>query len=50
MVLMARRRQLPALHLSSPTGWMNDPYGVHWDGDQYQLFCQALPGRTTCGP
>jgi len=50
MVLMTRRRRLPALHLSPPTGWMNDPYGVHWDGDQYQLFCQALPGRTTWGP
>jgi beta-fructofuranosidase len=29
---------------------MNDPYGVHWDGEQYQLFCQALPGRTTWAP
>ena len=47
---MTHTRQRPALHLTSPAGWVNDPYGVHWDGEQYQLFCQALPGRTTWAP
>ena len=50
MVHVTRTRQRPALHLTPPAGWMNDPYGVHWDGEQYQLFCQALPGRTTWAP
>lgn len=43
-------RSRPALHLTPPSGWMNDPYGVHWDGTEYQLYVQALPGRTTWAP
>src|SRR5919112_6193493 len=50
MVPVTRTRQRPALHLTPPSGWLNDPYGVHWDGEQYQLFCQALPRRTTWAP
>ncbi len=50
MAVMTRRRPRPLLHLTAPEGWLNDPYGVHWDGEQYQLFCQALPGRTTWAP
>ena len=50
MVPVTRTRQRPALHLTPPAGWLNDPYGVHWDGEQYQLFCQALPRRTTWAP
>lgn len=43
-------RLRPALHLTPPSGWMNDPYGVHWHGSSYQLFVQAVPGRTTWAP
>ena len=47
MITPAGDRTRPALHLTPPSGWMNDPYGVHWDGSEYQMFVQAVPGRTT---
>lgn len=43
-------RLRPDLHLTPPSGWMNDPYGVHRDASGYQLYVQALPGRTTWAP
>jgi beta-fructofuranosidase len=47
MSTLAGERTRPALHLTPPSGWMNDPYGVHWDGSEYRMFVQAVAGRTS---
>ncbi|MFQ6171550.1 glycoside hydrolase family 32 protein [Oryzobacter sp. R7] len=40
----------PALHLTPPSGWLNDPHGVvHRDG-VYHLFHQAVPDRPSWAP
>lgn len=40
----------PAVHLTPPSGWMNDPHGVlHVDG-LYHLFFQYVPGSLTWRP
>lgn len=44
----ARRR--PSVHFTAADGWINDPYGISWDGAQYHLFYQAIPGRVTWAP
>jgi beta-fructofuranosidase len=38
-------RRRPVAHFTSRRGWINDPYGVHWDGTRYHLYYQALPAR-----
>jgi beta-fructofuranosidase len=43
-------RHRPRVHFTAADGWVNDPYGVTWDGSQYHLFYQALPGRVTWAP
>lgn len=40
----------PAFHLSSRTGWMNDPNGLSWYGGKYHLFYQYYPYDTHWGP
>jgi beta-fructofuranosidase len=43
-------RARPSVHFTAADGWINDPYGVSWDGERYHLFYQALPGRVTWAP
>lgn len=40
----------PVAHFAPRTGWLNDPYGVRWDGRRYHLYFQALPHRTQWAP
>lgn len=40
----------PALHLTAPDGWLNDPLGVTWRDGRYELFYQALPGARAWSP
>lgn len=42
-------RTRPRVHFTAD-GWINDPYGIVWDGERYHLFHQALPGRVTWAP
>jgi len=43
-------RQRPRVHFTATDGWINDPYGITWDGRQYHLFYQAIPGHVTWAP
>jgi beta-fructofuranosidase len=43
-------RVRPSVHFTATEGWINDPYGITWDGEQYHLFYQAIPGRVTWAP
>lgn len=43
-------RPRPTVHFSATDGWINDPYSVHWDGQRYHLYYQAIPGRVTWAP
>src|SRR5690349_11721901 len=45
-----RERPRPRLHFTAERGWINDAYGVTWDGSRYHVFYQALPGRTSWTP
>jgi beta-fructofuranosidase len=40
----------PAAHFTPRHGWINDPYGVRWDGRRYHMCYQALPDRTAWSP
>ncbi len=33
----------PSLHVTPPTGWLNDPHGVSYRDGLYHLFYQAIP-------
>jgi beta-fructofuranosidase len=33
----------PRLHLTPPSGWLNDPHGVTFAGGRYHLFFQHVP-------
>lgn len=39
----------PRLHLTAPTGWLNDPHGVTWREGRYHLFLQVVPDRLEHG-
>jgi beta-fructofuranosidase len=43
-------RPRPRLHFTADDGWINDPYGITWDGARYHLYYQAIPGRVTWAP
>lgn len=44
------RDQRPSLHLSAPSGWLNDPNGpIQWDG-RYHLFFQHNPAAPVWAP
>jgi beta-fructofuranosidase len=36
----------PVAHFTPAAGWINDPYGVWWDGERYHLYFQAVPHGT----
>lgn len=40
----------PAFHLSTRTGWMNDPNGFSWYNGKYHLFYQYNPYDSYWGP
>lgn len=43
-------RPRPQAHFTARRGWINDPYGVHWDGALYHLYYQAVIGGTEWSP
>ncbi|HYN30941.1 MAG TPA: glycoside hydrolase family 32 protein [Dermatophilaceae bacterium] len=40
----------PRVHLTAPSGWLNDPLGVTYRDGLYHLFFQSLPGATAWAP
>ena len=44
------RDERPAFHLSTRTGWMNDPNGFSWYGGKYHMFYQYYPYDSHWGP
>lgn len=44
------QEQRPAFHLSSRTGWMNDPNGFSYYKGEYHLFYQYHPYNSHWGP
>jgi len=40
----------PALHLTAPHGWLNDPLGITYRDGHYELFYQSLPGESHWNP
>ena len=45
-----REEERPAFHLSSCTGWMNDPNGFSYYNHKYHMFYQYHPYDSTWGP
>ena len=44
------KKDRPEFHLSSRTGWMNDPNGFSYYDGQYHLFYQYYPYESKWGP
>ena len=40
----------PRVHLTAPSGWINDPHGITWHDGRYHLFHQAIPDSLTHHP
>ncbi len=40
----------PVYHFTPPRGWMNDPNGLVYHGDQWHLFYQHYPDSNVWGP
>ncbi len=40
----------PAVHITAPIGWINDPNGFCWYKGSYHLFCQYYPYKPVWGP
>jgi beta-fructofuranosidase len=40
----------PTIHFTAESGWINDPLSPTWDGRQYHVFFQYVPGSTTWQP
>ena len=34
----------PLLHFTAKSGWINDPHGITWRDDHYEVFYQYVPG------
>ncbi len=47
---MISPEERPAFHLSTRTGWMNDPNGFSWYNGKYHLFYQYNPYESHWGP
>lgn len=47
---MIKKDERPAFHLSSRTGWMNDPNGFSYYNGQYHMFYQYHPYDCHWGP
>lgn len=47
---MIAPEERPAFHLSTRTGWMNDPNGFSWYNGMYHLFYQYNPYDSHWGP
>ncbi len=47
---MIKNEERPVFHLSSRTGWMNDPNGFSYYNGQYHMFYQYHPYQTVWGP
>ena len=47
---MITDEERPAFHLSTRTGWMNDPNGFSWYQGKYHLFYQYNPYNSYWGP
>lgn len=45
-----KKEERPAFHLSSRTGWMNDPNGFSYYKDRYHMFYQYHPFDSHWGP
>ncbi len=40
----------PALHLTTRSGWINDPMGLTYHGGRYHMFFQYVPAQVLWGP
>jgi sucrose-6-phosphate hydrolase SacC (GH32 family) len=40
----------PALHLTTRSGWINDPRGLTYHGGRYHMFFQYVPAQVLWGP
>ncbi len=47
---MIKKEERPGFHLSTRTGWMNDPNGFSYYHGQYHMFYQYYPYDTKWGP
>lgn len=47
---MITDEERPAFHLSTRTGWMNDPNGFSWYQGKYHMFYQYNPYNSYWGP
>ena len=47
---MIAEEERPAFHLSTRTGWMNDPNGFSWYQGKYHMFYQYNPYDSYWGP
>lgn len=43
-------RWYPVFHIAAPAGWINDPNGVSFFKDRYQVYFQHHPYSTVWGP
>ncbi|MFZ0088289.1 MAG: glycoside hydrolase family 32 protein, partial [Solirubrobacteraceae bacterium] len=46
----AEGRSRPVAHFTARRGWVNDPYGVQWDGTRYHMWYQTVPEATDWSP
>lgn len=46
----AAKQARPRIHFSARSGWINDPNGLHFDGQRYHLYAQHNPFDKVWGP